>query len=507
MNSPGNILLGTGEIASGIIGREGSRHPRGVLLVGFIELWERFSFFGVTGLLILFLTGNSAAGGWGWAEGTALRFNGWYMGALMMAPLIGGWLSSQVISERACIKLGAILVTLGHAFFFVAYLCPSLIGLVYRIDIAALLKTPGLQMGALGLDAAGTARISSALNNQHAHPVAYIIQYFRIAYVLNSILFYIGMAFLFAGTALIKPAVSSIISEFYESNDPRREEGFQILFMGLYIGCFLGVTIPGFIADRSEWHYGFSVAGLGMVIGLLSYLALQKSWLGSRGETIRRRPAGGSGLRINSRKALIYVVHGIFTIIYIALSYQILGSLNLFVEKSVDRMVLGFAVPATWIQSLSVISFLVWSPLLALLWRYLDRKGVVASSTHKSAAALAVLTVSFAILWASVNSIGPGLKIGLAWFAIPYFLIGLGDALLLPGQIALATRLGKPGREALLASGWYVFVGLGALASGYIGAASSMLPIGTFLEILAATAFAASVLYFALGRRLEYSAQ
>jgi POT family proton-dependent oligopeptide transporter len=487
-------LIGNPQIASGIRGPARSRHPRGVLLVGFIELWERFSFFGVTGLLVLFLTGNSAAGGWGWSEGTALRFIGWYMGALMMAPLIGGWLSSRVVSERTCIKLGAILVTVGHSFFFVAYLAPILLGGIYQIDVAALLRTPGLTLGALTLDPARAERIP-----------ADVLYYLRLAYTLNSILFYVGMAFLFAGTALIKPAVSSIISEFYDSNDPGREEGFQIFFMGLYLGCFFGVTIPGFIADRTAWHYGFSIAGLGMVIGLLTYLALQRSWLGSRGETIRRRPHGEPGLRIASRKALIYVVHGLFTLVYIALSYQILGAFNLFVEQSVDRTVLGFVVPATWIQSASVISFLVWSPLLALLWRYLDGKGILASSTHKSAAALAVLTVSFAILLASVNSADPGERVSLLWFAVPYFLIGLGDALLLPGQMALATRLGKPGREALLASGWYVFVGLGALASGYIGAAGSSLPMGTFLEILVATALAASLAYFALGRRLEYA--
>jgi proton-dependent oligopeptide transporter, POT family len=500
-----DIRVGNTQAASGIIGRAESRHPRGVLLVGFIELWERFSFFGVTGLLVLFLTGSSAAGGWGWSGGTALRFSGWYMGALMMAPLIGGWLSTRVMSERTCIRLGALLVTVGHAFFFLAYLSPGLLGQIYQIDIAALLRTPGLTMGAWGLDPAGAERITVALGDAYSHSLDYVLRHVGLAYTLNSVLFYTGMAFLFAGTALIKPAISSIVSEFYDSNDSRREEGFQILFMGLYAGCFLGLTIPGLIADRTVWHYGFSAAGLGMVIGLLFYLALQRSWLGSRGETIRRPPSGEAGVRIASRKALIYFGHGAFTVVYIALSYQIIGSFNLFVERSVDRAVLGFIVPATWIQSVSVISFLLWSPLLVLLWRYLDRKGIVAASAHKSAAALAVLTVSFALLLASVSTVGPGERIGLLWFAVPYFLIGLGDALLLPSQMALATRLGKPGREALLASGWYVFVGLGALASGYIGAAGSTLPMGTFLEILVATALVASVVYFALGRKLEYA--
>jgi proton-dependent oligopeptide transporter, POT family len=480
-------------------------HPRGVLLVAFVELWERFSFFGVTGLLILFLTGSSAAGGWGWPADAALRFTGWYTGVLMMSPLLGGWLAGRHLSERACIKWGAILVTVGHVFFLLSYLLPTLLGTIHHIDIASLLQTPGLRLGGFSPGASDIERVTLALDRFGPHSTEVTLHYFRQAYGLNSALFYLGMAFLLAGTALIKPTVSSIISSFYRRDDPRRNEGFQLLYMGLYAGCFLGLTVPGLVADRIGWQYGFSVAGAGMLVGLLSYLSLQRTWLGGHGQDVQRRIRAAPGSRAASGSTLLYLAHGAFTIVYIALSYQTIGAFSLYVENDVDRNLLGLDVPATWIQSVSVISFLFSSPLLVLLWRRLDKVGMTVSATHRSAVALAVLTVSLAIFAAVVGLASPGGKPSLLWFVAPYFLIGLGDALLLPSQIALVTRLAGPGREALLVSGWFVFVGLGVLASGYLGAWGLSLPMGTFLGGLTAAAFLSGAAYFASSRRLDRS--
>lgn len=473
--------------------------------MAFVELWERFSFFGVTGLLILFLTGSSAAGGWGWSEGAALRFTGWYMGVLMMSPLLGGWLAGRHLSERTCIKWGAILVTVGHAFFFLSYMLPILLGMIHDIDLFLLLRTPGLRLGEFRPGSDSIERVILVLDQSGSQSTGLILYWFRLAYALNSASFYVGMAFLLAGTALIKPTVSSIVSSFYRREDPRRDEGFQLLYMGLYAGCFLGITLPGLVADRFGWHFGFTAAGAGMLVGLLSYLALQRTWLGGYGQAVGRRTDAQPGPRILSGSGRVYFAHGAFTIIYIALSYQTIGAFSLFVEREVDRHLLGLDVPATWIQSIGVISFLICSPLLALLWRRLDKFGVTISATHRSAAALAVLTVSLAIFAAVVGVGSPGGKPSLLWLVAPYFLIGLGDALLLPSQIALATRLAGTGREALLASGWYVFVGLGALASGYLGAWGSSLPMATFLSGLTAAAFISGVSYFALSRWLDRS--
>lgn len=452
-------------------------HPRGVFLVAFTELWERFSFYGVTSLFVLFLAGTTATGGWGWSEQSALLFNGWYMGGLMMAPLLGGWLSSRYLSQRRCITAGAILVMVGHVLFFFGHYAPHLIGRLTGVDVVSMLSGPGWHLGGLSPD-----RVDA---------VAPLIW----AYRANTLFFYAAIAFLFFGTALIKPTVSSIVASFYAPGDARRGEGFQLLFFGLYLGCTLGITLPGLLGERLGWHVGFSIAGLGMAVGLVAYLTLQHRWLGDVGTVIIKPGEDGHVQQpVMATRFRAYLLHGVFTIIYMAIFYQVIGLLSLFIRDHVDRRILGFEVPTTWVQNVSVILFLLWTPCIGWLTRRLARRSIHFSATSKSSVALLVLAMGFGLLTIAVRQPLPSLL----WFVVAYSLFGLGDALLGPAQVALATRLAPPHRTALYVSGWYVFVGLGALASGYIGAASSVLPLPMVLSVLAGVAVAAACAYAAL---------
>lgn len=471
-------------------------HPRGVFLVAFTELWERFSFYGVTSLFVLFLAGNSAAGGWGWSQESALLFNGWYMGALMMAPLLGGWLSTRYISERTCIAWGAVFIMIGHVLFFAGHYAPTAAAYVAGLDVANILAAPGLELGALSPDARQVALLSQALAQAVPSAGEGAIGTVIWAYRANALFFYAAVAFLFLGTALIKPTVSSIVARFYASEDPRRSEGFQLLFFGLYLGCTLGITLPGLLGERFGWHFGFSVAGLGMAIGLVVYLVFQNRLLGDVGSTIARphpdQPSlGGHVMRDRFRA---YLVHGVFTVIYMAIFYQVIGLLSLFIRDHVDRNVLGFEVPTTWVQNVSVILFLIWTPCIGWLTRRLARASRHFGATMKSVVALIVLATGFGILAVAVQDERPTLL----WFVVAYALFGLGDALLGPAQVALATRLAPSHRNALYVSGWFVFVGLGALASGYIGAGTSDLPLDMVLSVLAIVASLAGLAYAGL---------
>lgn len=473
-------------------------HPRGVFLVAFTELWERFSFYGVTSLFVLFLVGSSAAGGWGWSQESALLFNGWYMGALMMAPLLGGWLSTRYISERTCITLGAVLIMTGHILFFVGHYAPVLAAHFAGFDVAHILSSPGLELGALSPDARQIAQLSQAIAQTTPSAGEQAIETVIWAYRANALFFYAAIAFLFLGTALIKPTVSSIVARFYRPEDPRRSEGFQLLFFGLYLGCTLGITLPGLLGERLGWHYGFSVAGLGMAIGLVVYLAFQKRLLGNVGSTIARSGAADPAVdrQISKDRFRAYLAHGVFTVIYMAIFYQVIGLLSLFIRDHVDRNVLGFEVPTTWVQNVSVILFLVWTPCIGWATRRLARASFHFSATLKSVVALIILAIGYGILAVAVQAPHPTLL----WFVVSYCLFGLGDALLGPAQVALATRLAPSNRNALYVSGWFVFVGLGALASGYIGAGTSGLPLTPVLSVLAIVALVAGIAYAGLAR-------
>lgn len=462
-------------------------HPRGVWLVSFTELWERFSYYGVSSILVLFLSGATLTGGWGWSQESALLFNGWYMGVLMMAPLIGGLLMVRHISERQAIAWGAILVVMGHLAFFLSHTSPHWTQWLTGQSTATLFAAPGLELGKLSSDAAANAYAQVA-GADAANPWA-----FTLAYRANAYLFYAAVALLFFGTALIKPAVSSIIAGFYRKDDIRRGEGFQLLFFGLYLGCMLGITIPGLLGERIGWHMGFSVAGIGMAIGLCVYLYLQRDWLGGVGLAPLGATRAERGDPVAKRDQLrAYLVHGLFTIVYMAIFYQVIGLLSLYIRDHVDRHFLGFEVPTTWVQNVSVILFLMWTPCIGFVTRRLARGGRHFGATWKGVAALTALASGFALLALATNDARPALL----WFVAAYALFGLGDALLGPAQLALATRLAPAGQGGLYASGWFVFVGLGALLSGYIGAYSSQnIAIAALLWILALVAIGAAGVY------------
>lgn len=470
-------------------------HPRGVWLVSFTELWERFSYYGVSSILVLFLSGAASSGGWGWSEESALLFNGWYMGVLMMAPLIGGVLMVRHVSERQCIASGAILIVLGHVLFFLSHTAPYWSAWFTGHPAGSLFTAPGIELGKLSSGAAAAAYAQVADRND-AH-----FSSFTTAYMASAYLFYAAIALLFLGTALIKPAVSSIISGFYREDDIRRSEGFQLLFFGLYVGCMLGITVPGLLGERIGWYMGFSIAGVGMTFGLCAYLLLQRGWLGKVGQ----KPLGAAALEpedkgIRRDRLRAYLVHGVFTIVYMAIFYQVIGLLSLYVRDHVDRAILGFEVPTTWIQNVSVILFLVWTPCIGLFTRRLAQRRRHFGTTAKSAAALVALSAGFALLAVATADPRPAL----IWFVAAYALFGLGDALLGPAQVALATRLSPAGQGGLFASGWFVFVGLGALLSGYIGAYSSRyLAIDNLLWLLAVVAIAAAGVYTMLSGRLR----
>ncbi len=472
-------------------------HPKGVWLVSFTELWERFSFYGVTSLFVLFLSGSSAAGGWGWSEQDALLFNGWYMGALMMSPLLGGWLSIRYVSERTCIAWGAGLVMIGHILFFVSHYTPFLVEQLTGLPVAEALASPGLR---LGLPGGGSDAAQTVLATSSAAADAALENALVLSYRANALLFYAAILFLFLGTALIKPTVSSIVAGFYRPDDARRVEGFQLLFFGLYLGCMLGITIPGLLGERFGWHAGFSVAGIGMALGLATYLGLQNRWLGSIGRFPQQRAdTEPSRAVLTPGRLKAYLVHGLFTVIYMAIFYQVIGILSLYIRDHVDRSVLGFDVPTTWVQNVSVILFLAWTPCIGLFTRWMARRSVHFSTAAKSVCALLVLAVGFALLAMATEAPRPSLL----WFVVAYALFGLGDALLGPAQVSLATKLAPTGRGALYVSGWFVFVGIGALLSGYIGAYSTAyLSLSALLAWLAVIAAFAALAYGLLFKRL-----
>ena len=393
-------------------------HPRGAFLVAFTELWERFSYWGLAGLLVLFLTAPTETGGWGWEHATAVKFYGWYGGLAFVLPVLGAWLANNFLGERRCILWGGVSIALGHAL----------------LAAPALLEQP---------------------------------------YQIESPIFLLGLLCIVCGTGLLKPTISSIIAHLYPAGGTRRDDAFAWFFIAIYIGAFFGALVPGVLGERVGWHYGLGAAGAGMVVGLACYVALQGAWLGDIGnEPVKRAAATRAAPRLTREewhRIAVIAIQGAFTVCYAAGFYQMFGFLNLYAHEELDRTVGAFEIPTTWMQTISLLSFFVCVPALSALWRRLAARGRNPSASYKLALGLGALACGYLVIAYAEGVHGAG-KPFVLWLVATYVLFGLGDAFVWANQVSLTSKLAPPRYSALFIGAWYICIGLGTWLTGYVGA-------------------------------------
>lgn len=417
-------------------------HPRGAFLVAFTELWERFSYWGLAGLLVLFLTAPPESGGWGWQQDTALKFYGWYGGLAFVLPVIGAWLANNFLGERRCILWGGITIASGHA----------------------LLAVPAL---------------------------------FDPPHALGTSIFMLGLACIVCGTGLLKPTVSSIIAHLYPSGGTRRDDAFAWFFVAIYIGAFFGALVPGALGERIGWHYGLGAAGAGMLVGLTCYLALQNAWLGDIGKVpVNRMAATHEAPRLTREewhRIGVVAAQGAFTVCYAAGFYQMFGLLNLYAHQELDRTVGSFEIPTTWMQTISLLSFFACVPALSFIWRRLAARGHNPSASYKLALGLGMLAAGYLVI-AYAESVSGENKPFVLWLVATYVLFGLGDAFVWANQISLTSKLAPPRYSALFIGAWYICIGLGTWLTGYVGALAQHHSFRNVFLILAGGCALAAVL-------------
>ncbi len=449
-------------------------HPRGLATLFFTELWERFSYYGMRGLLILFMVASTDHGGLGFPALKAGAIYGLYTGMVYLLGLPGGWIADQIIGARKAVLYGGIVIALGH--FCLAF--PS----------------------------------------------------------INT--FYFGLVLITIGTGLLKPNVSTMVGQLYAQNDPRRDAGFSIFYMGINLGAFVAPLACSYLGEKVNWHYGFALAGIGMTAGLIQYV-LGLRYLGDAG----RNPAPVSSAReASSRKrnlviglaaafTIVVTVAGLaatgalsvavlsnafgilLTTIVVALfgwllfggdwppvdrkrliaifvlfvaaclfwsAYEQAGStLSLFAERNTDRHWFnGF--PAGWFQSLPALFVIMLAPLFAWIWVRLGTRNP--SSAAKFSIGLLFAGLSFAIL------IPVALRAGVSpmWLTMTYLLQTLGEMCLSPVGLSAMTKL-APARVASLMMGvWFLADSIGNYISGRLASLYESFPLNWLFGIVAA---------------------
>ena len=468
-------------------------HPRGLATLFFTEMWERFAYYGMRALLVLYMTATTTH----WvvsAEGTPLRPNpglgfdvatataiyGLYVGLVYILSLPGGWVADNLWGQRKAIFVGGCFIAAGQ--------------------------------------------LSMALPFKPT--------------------FFLGLFFIIIGTGLLKPNVSTVVGELYPEGGARRDAGFSVFYMGINIGALLGPALTGIFGEQHNWHYGFGIGALGMILGLTQY-KLGDKYLGDRGflkttdtpEQLRAKTLKFYGWFVGIVAALaafgVAVWQGVIPItltniaesmvsivlvlvllyflylwifghhtkdekkrlvvilwLFLLISLFWAGfeqagtSFNLFARDLTNRNVFGWLMPTAWLQDVNPIFIIIFAPIFGSLWIFLDK--IKANPPLPLKAALGLLFVSagfFVIAWGAVNATKEH-PVTMAWLVVTYFLHTVGELCISPIGLSAITKLSPAKRVGQMMGIWFVGAALGnVIASLVAGRLENLAPAPVFHQI------------------------
>lgn len=395
-------------------------HPKGLFLLFGTELWERFSYYAMRAILVLYLTDKTINGGLGWSTQDALNLYGIYTGLVYITPLIGGWIADNFLGQRRSIIIGGVLMALGQ--------------------------------------------FTLALPHSMIDPNAVTA-------------FYLGLALLIVGNGLFKPNISTMVGDLYQDGDHRRDGAFTIFYMGINLGSLLAGIIAGSASMTYGWKAGFLTAGIGMVISLVTQLIFAERILGNIGKVPAAKRAAEmnqSGkkepLTTQERDRLkVIMIMGLFVVIFWAGFEQAGGLMNIFSQQYTDRMIGSFEVPAAWFQSLNPFFVITLAPIIAALWVKMGPKEP--NSPVKFAMGLFFLAIGFVFMMGAVMQQGGDItvKTSMLWLVGAYFFHTLGELCLSPIGLSMVTKLAPLRLASLMMGAWFGFNAVANYVAGIIG--------------------------------------
>ena len=415
-------------------------HPRGLSTLFFTEMWERFSFYGLKALLILFMTASVAKGGLGFTDKLGGTIMGLYGFGVYALAIVGGSLADRVFGQYRSVLLGGIIIALGHFSMAVPTL-PT---------------------------------------------------------------FFLGLCFIMTGTGLLKPNASTMVGALYDQADARRDAGFSIFYVGINVGAFAAPFIVGTLGQSVNWHLGFACAGVGMIIGLIQYVAGKPRLLPALerlGQTERHaarvtEPWWQFTTAEWGRVAAIAVLF-VFSSIFWGAFEQASSSLNLFADRMTDNRLFGHEFYSTWYQSLnSMYMIFGLAPLIGWIWvRMGDRQP---SSPVKFALGLIFVGLGFALIVPAAKVAQTGVKVSPGWLFGLYFLHTIGELCLSPVGLSIVTKLAPQRIVGAMMGVWFVSIAVGNMMAGLAGGLFQTLPLPKLFGAVAAVAFVAALILLAI---------
>lgn len=467
-------------------------HPTGLSTLFFTELWERFSYYGMRALLVLFMVDAVKTGGMGLDDKTASSIYGLYTAFVYLAALPGGWIADRLLGAQRSVWIGGLVIAAGH----------------FTLAIPS---------------------IST---------------------------FFIGLVLVVVGTGLLKPNVSAIVGQLYPEGGARRDAGFTIFYMGINMGAFLGPLICSYLGEKVNWHAGFGAAGVGMLFGVIQYklsagrlgeaglhssapknetAGMDKAWYPVVGGCLAGLGVVVLGLTgilkfnaLSLAQNTTYVIVGLafaffiyifafgkltpterkHTLVIVVLFItsavfwsgfeQAGSSLNLFADRHTDRMVFGFEIPAGWFQSLNPFYIVVLAPVFAAIWVSMARRQLDPSMPGKFAMGLLILGLGFLVMVVAAKIVVAGNQAAPYWLILTYLLHTMGELCLSPVGLSSVTKLAPKRFVGQMMGIWFLATSLGNLMAGLMAGrfnpeALNEMP-GLFMQIVLTVAGAGLLL-------------
>ncbi|HED08399.1 MAG TPA: MFS transporter [Ignavibacteria bacterium] len=395
-------------------------HPKGLYILFFTELWERFSYYGMRAILVLYIVAKTDNGGLGWSNTEALALYGWYTMLVYVMSIPGGWLADRVLGQKKAVLFGGILLVAGHT----------------------------------------------------------ILAFEGIGF------FYTGLSLIILGVGGLKPNISTMVGGLYKQGDPMRDKGFTIFYIGINIGAFLAGIVVAFIAQVWGWHYGFGAAGVGMFVGLIVYLMgqkylktvgnLVKREKNSLSEDVMRKPL----TKIEKDRVIVLLLSFLIVIVFWGAYEQAGGLLNLYANKLTDRNLLGFVIPAAAFQSINPAYIILFGGLVASFWVKRRIKGKEESSIFKMAIGNIIMGLGFVLMvgasaQSQVSATGEVVaKSSMLWLVGAYLLFTIGELCSSPVALSFITKLAPVKYASLMMGIYFAMTGFGNKLAGLLGEAA-----------------------------------
>ncbi len=428
-------------------------HPVGLYILFFTEMWERFSYYGMRAILVLYLVAEATSGnpGLGWTNAEALSLYGTYTMLVYVSSIPGGWIADKFLGQKKSVLYGGILLVAGHSIL--------------------------------------------AIEEMWA--------------------FYTGLGLIIAGVGMLKPNISTMVGGLYKKGDIRRDKGFTIFYIGINLGAFIASLLVGTVGEVYGWHYGFGLAGIGMALGLLQYLLGQK-YLKHVGNFIgtsldpeeieaRNRPLN----KQEKDRVVVLFVSFLMVIVFWGAFEQAGGLMNLYASEKTDRFLsfslpfIGNEVPASWFQSLNSLFIILLGTSVAAYWAKRKLKGKVATSLFKMAMGLIIMGAGFFFMTAASAQFQSNGASAMYWLVLAYLFHTVGELCLSPVALSYITKLAPLKYASIMMGVYFAMTGFGNKVAGLLGESASQLGEYTIFTGIAVFCIAFALLVLVFRKKLE----